>query len=78
MSLALLFLVIALHSLVDVVCQAVLEDTMMKNIQLKESVKVLGQEIDRLSQARCSLQSSLVFSYHIIPSPPLVCLRFSS
>ncbi|KAK3610428.1 hypothetical protein CHS0354_016605 [Potamilus streckersoni] len=39
--------------------QAVLEDTLLKNITLKESLDTLGQEIARLSQENRSLQLKL-------------------
>lgn len=39
--------------------QAVLEDTLLKNITLKESLDTLGQEIARLSQENRNLQLHL-------------------
>ncbi|CAG5124766.1 unnamed protein product, partial [Candidula unifasciata] len=39
--------------------QAVLEDTLLKNITLKESLDTLGEEIARLSQENRQLQLSM-------------------
>uniref|UniRef100_A0A5S6QTY3 Coiled-coil domain-containing protein 186 n=1 Tax=Trichuris muris TaxID=70415 RepID=A0A5S6QTY3_TRIMR len=45
--------------------QVVLEDTLLKNVILKENVQTLGQEISRLSQENCELKLRKLNGEHV-------------